>query len=191
LVQRHGYLSMALIDRTKGMPASTLYCKRFGGLRKAYRLIGYVERRWRRGITPSGRPMGLSDEEMLQALRLVWREHGRLTREVVSSSKTVPSISAYQLRFGSLSQAYRLIGFTPDAASVRARRSPLVVSDKCLLTQLGRLLQKHGRLSRRIIDEDEDAPTRGTLVRRFGSLQNAYRLVDYTPNSLLRRSRRA
>jgi len=38
----HGYLSSSLIDDAEGLPASTAYRSRFGGLVQAYRLAGYT-----------------------------------------------------------------------------------------------------------------------------------------------------
>jgi hypothetical protein len=119
---------------------------------------------------------------MLKALRKLWKKCGYLTRDIIKTSKSVPSLSAYYIRFGSMTRVYQLIGFTPESARLRARRSPRFASDEALLDGLGRLLQKRGRLSRRIIDEEKDFPARGTLVKRFGSLLNAFKLVDYTPD---------
>lgn len=41
LLKRHGYLSQELIDVDRSMPTSSTYANRFGGIRQAYRLIGY------------------------------------------------------------------------------------------------------------------------------------------------------
>jgi DNA invertase Pin-like site-specific DNA recombinase len=180
LLGRHGYLSVALIERNASVPSTILYTKRFGGLKQAYKLIGYTQSRWFRGLTPTGRPRGLSDGEMLEALRHLRETHGHLTRQIICASKRVPSISAYLLRFGTLRHAYKLIGFQSDCARTRAKRSRRYASDQVLLDGLRRLLEKHGRLSRKII-EGAGGPARGTLVRRFGSLHQAYELVGYTP----------
>jgi len=42
LRDRHGRLSGLLIDETEGMPSSAAYNARFGGLIRAYHLIGYT-----------------------------------------------------------------------------------------------------------------------------------------------------
>ncbi len=41
LYQRHGRISGILIDETEGMPSAGAYQSRFGGLIRAYRLVGY------------------------------------------------------------------------------------------------------------------------------------------------------
>jgi len=45
LYRKHGKLSGILIDDTEGMPSSAAYRSRFGGLVRAYRLIGYTPER--------------------------------------------------------------------------------------------------------------------------------------------------
>jgi DNA invertase Pin-like site-specific DNA recombinase len=182
LWSKHGYLTVALIESSNGVPCAALYRLRFGGLKRAYELIGYRPNRWKKGITRTGRPKGLSDDEMLEALRKLRKKCGYLTRDIITTSKSVPSLSAYYMRFGSMTRVYQLIGFTPESARLRARRSPRFASDEALLNGLGRLLQKRGRLSRKIIDEEKDFPARGTLVKRFGSLLKAFELVGYAPD---------
>lgn len=56
----------------------------------------------------------LSDEEMLDHLRLLFQERGYLSGLIIDESEHLPSSSAYQSRFGSLLRAYQLVGFTPD-----------------------------------------------------------------------------
>ena len=42
LYQRHGRISGILIDETEGMPSAGAYQERFGGLLRAYKLVGYT-----------------------------------------------------------------------------------------------------------------------------------------------------
>ena len=51
-----------------------------------------------------------SDEEMLDALRGLFRERGGLSAFVIDEAPNLPSSSAYRLRFGTLGRAYRLVG---------------------------------------------------------------------------------
>jgi DNA invertase Pin-like site-specific DNA recombinase len=57
------------------------------------------------------RTFNKSDEELLDALRSLLASKGRLSRCVVRDSAEVPSPSTYVYRFGSLQQAYELIGY--------------------------------------------------------------------------------
>jgi len=51
---------------------------------------------------------------MLDGLRDTLETHGFLSGIVINETSALPSISAYQSRFGSLLRAYKLVGFTPD-----------------------------------------------------------------------------
>src|SRR5579864_2019508 len=51
------------------------------------------------------------DAEMLDALRRLWRRRGRLSEQIINTAKNVPSSVAYQKHFGSLNEAYKLIGY--------------------------------------------------------------------------------
>jgi DNA invertase Pin-like site-specific DNA recombinase len=186
LLAKNGFLSAALIDRSRSAPSSAVYRLRFGGLKQVYRLINYKQRR-KRGTTRLGRPLGLSDEEMLSAIKNLWKQEGTLNRKIVRASKDVPSISAYYKRFGSMFSVYNRIGFTPDSARIRARRSPRFAADEVLIEGLRQVLRKRGRLSRRIIDTSDIGPSRGSLVKRFGSLLSAYRMAGYDPDSAQKR----
>lgn len=54
---------------------------------------------------------GLSNEEMLKRLRILLKKKGRLSRAIIGDAPGVPSPALYQFRFGSLRNAYRLIGY--------------------------------------------------------------------------------
>jgi len=59
------------------------------------------------------RSQRLSDEEMLEGLREVLRQHGRISGMIIDEAEGLPSSAAFQHRFGSLVTAYRLIGYDP------------------------------------------------------------------------------
>jgi DNA invertase Pin-like site-specific DNA recombinase len=186
LWKEHGHLTLNLIDHSSGIPSASSYHKRFGKVSRAFALIGYLKnapRCWRpRNAKKITRQ--LSDEEMLQKLRQLVHLHGHLQRAIIDEDESTPSVSAYQNRFGSLAQAYKLIGFTPrartfaSAREIRQRRS-----NYALLENLKQLLQKHGRLNRQIINAGGRAGS-GAYIRRFGSLTAAYSLIGYAPDWL-------
>nr|WP_273793857.1 recombinase family protein [Brucella anthropi] len=62
----------------------------------------------------NARSFRLSDEEMLQSLRDLYRRTGSLSGIVIDECDSMPSSSAYCSRFGSLLRAYSLVGFNPD-----------------------------------------------------------------------------
>jgi hypothetical protein len=50
--------------------------------------------------------------DMLDSLTALWCTNGVVSREVIDASPTAPSSNAYKNRFGSLTNAFRLVGFT-------------------------------------------------------------------------------
>ncbi|MDX3809866.1 MAG: recombinase family protein, partial [Bosea sp. (in: a-proteobacteria)] len=62
----------------------------------------------------NARSFRLSDSEMLQSLKELYQQKGLLSGIVIDECDGLPSSSAYSSRFGSLLQAYHLVGFTPD-----------------------------------------------------------------------------
>jgi DNA invertase Pin-like site-specific DNA recombinase len=55
----------------------------------------------------------LTDEEMLERLRGVLGQHGRICGMLIDEAEGLPSSAAFRGRFGSLVGAYRLIGYDP------------------------------------------------------------------------------
>ena len=62
----------------------------------------------------NARSFRLSDDEMLESLRALYRRRGLLSGIVIDECDDLPSSSTYSSRFGSLLRAYHLVGFTPD-----------------------------------------------------------------------------
>ncbi|WP_439397068.1 recombinase family protein [Bradyrhizobium sp. PMVTL-01] len=60
------------------------------------------------------RSFRLSNEEMLESLRVLYQQKGLLSGIIIDECDALPSSSAYSSRFGSLLRAYHLVGFTPD-----------------------------------------------------------------------------
>ena len=56
----------------------------------------------------------VSDEEMLERLKLLYQKFGYLSGIVIDECDEAPLSGAYRYRFGSLIRAYELIGFRPD-----------------------------------------------------------------------------
>src|SRR6202789_2774957 len=56
----------------------------------------------------------LSDQDLLEKLRELLRAQGQLSGILIDETEDMPSSSCYSSRFGSLTRAYSLIGWTPD-----------------------------------------------------------------------------
>lgn len=54
------------------------------------------------------------DEEMLKRLKHLFDRHGYLSGIIINESENMPTADSYCRRFGSLSRAYELVGFSPD-----------------------------------------------------------------------------
>jgi DNA invertase Pin-like site-specific DNA recombinase len=181
LFDRHGYLTRALIDDALWLPSSDAYFRRFGGLKTAFELIG-APYRFGKGCTKSGRPRNLSNDEMLDVLKQLWKERGHLTEEIMRTNLMTPHASAYFTRFGSLRRAYELIGFMPPRERPTPPRITRGTSNEVILASLRDLLLLHGRLSKSIIDGSNIGVSHGTIAYHFGGLLQAYKLIGYMSN---------
>lgn len=70
------------------------------------------------------RSQKLSDEEMLEKLRALLSQHGRISGILIDEAEGLPSSTAFRHRFGTLVSAYRLIGYDPgiDFAFIEENR---------------------------------------------------------------------
>jgi DNA invertase Pin-like site-specific DNA recombinase len=71
-----------------------------------------------------GRTVNKSDQELLDALRVLLAEKGRLSLQIIKNSTNAASPSTYRKRFGSLRRAYELIeyGRAADFGPIDLRR---------------------------------------------------------------------
>jgi DNA invertase Pin-like site-specific DNA recombinase len=63
----------------------------------------------------------LTDEDMIERLRRVHAQHGKLNTRIIDQSRLCPSITAYYRRFGGLLNVYTRLGY--DAPKQRAHHS--------------------------------------------------------------------
>lgn len=56
----------------------------------------------------------LSDDEMLERLKILLKEKGKLSGIIIDEAENCPSSSAYSSRFGSLLNTYTLINYKPE-----------------------------------------------------------------------------
>jgi hypothetical protein len=80
------------------------------------------------------RTINKSDEELLEALRRLLAQKGRLSLRLVKESPDVPSPSTYRLRFGSLRKAYELTGYghPEQFGSIDLRRRTQALRDELI-----------------------------------------------------------
>ncbi len=59
----------------------------------------------------------LTEEQLLERLRLVLKEHGKLTSDIIQQSRLCPSAHTYYIRFGGLLPAYAQLGYEASQQS--------------------------------------------------------------------------
>ena len=170
LLRKHGFLTPRLINNTPGVPTVPTYARWFGGLREVYKRVGYEDKKH-----------PLSNEELLAKLRELFKKNRKLTEEIIDKAPSMPWGATYRRRFGSLSQAYQLAGFTPRPDSQLAKTvATRAQSNEQLLMFLRELLRARGCLSAKIIAETKGIPCPNTYYDRFGGLARAYELIGYS-----------
>jgi DNA invertase Pin-like site-specific DNA recombinase len=90
--------------------------------------------------TFSHQTMHRTDEGLLDGLRCLWTKHGSLSERLLNVTSDLPSIAAYRHRFGSLTQAFELIGYVGRRKiGMNARKETLQLRDDLIarLTRLG------------------------------------------------------
>lgn len=116
IFRAHGAISARLIRQTDGLPGPGVYLARLGAIRAWYAAIGATYR----GSATINRPR-LSLEEALERLRTLYGRAGFLSIALINDTPDVPSAATYIRKFGSMSQAYALVGFVQAPFSVCAR----------------------------------------------------------------------
>jgi DNA invertase Pin-like site-specific DNA recombinase len=87
----------------------------------------------------------VSHEEILRGLRRVLRREGRLSAAIIDKAPELPSANTVGLRFGTLTQAYEAMGYTPDPRyRFHALERSLVPRRAALQQELLAVLQANG-----------------------------------------------
>lgn len=79
-------------------------------------LIDMASFRAARKIINNTNAKRLNSEEMLVRLRSCLAKHGNLTTDIIDDAQELPCSRTYQDRFGSIEQAYKLIGYSSGRA---------------------------------------------------------------------------
>lgn len=138
----------------------------------------------------SGR--GVTDELLLDELRAILTEHGRLDIRLIQATPGVHGIHVFRRRFGSLISAYARAGhelsFRQRAAremieaNATGRLRRHTMSDAALIDGVRNLLAREGRLTTHLIDEDPGLPSATTCLERLGPAARLYERVGYAPS---------
>jgi DNA invertase Pin-like site-specific DNA recombinase len=82
-----------------------------------------------------------SDHELLDRLRRLWKKRGIINQTIIDRSRSLPSVSAFRCRFGSLRKAYELIGY--QMAPRYRYRGDLSSRTRALREDFVRSVQQH------------------------------------------------
>jgi len=131
-----------------------------------------------------------SDERIIKSLQSLLAEKGRLSQVLINGLKGGPSADTVVNHFGSLTAAYRAVGYEPPA------RPPFGMnakhwSVKAVLSELQRLYHTEGFVSARLIDGCSGLPSSWYIRSYFGSLAEALRQAGVPVSTHTEQLRRA
>ena len=92
-----------------------------------------------------------TNDRVLDALRALRAEKGRLSQKLISKAKDVPSTQTFWRRFGGLRNAYQLIGYSGILSSpaITATRQRMAVIRNTLLGEIVKAFPKHVCIARK------------------------------------------
>jgi DNA invertase Pin-like site-specific DNA recombinase len=137
---------------------------------------------------------GATDEQLLEELRIVLRDRGRLSGPLVNAHPGAHCADIYKRRFGSLERAFNLVGYQSSkrqlAASAQARRHrpdtfrprPQLIDAEQAVEGLRLHYARLGWVSSNTIDSDPDLPTAEWYRLKFGGMAGVYALLGYEPS---------
>lgn len=139
IYDREGYLSRALIDLDADLPSAQCVRKHVGSLAEAYAFIGLGETvpgeyqrlsisrradaRTGKSLKRRGGVLSWTERLILERLGEVLKANGFLSTALIEETRSLPSISTIVNHFGTLSQAYRAVGWNVSKAELFALRS--------------------------------------------------------------------
>ncbi|WP_137751602.1 recombinase family protein [Sphingopyxis sp. L1A2A] len=142
LHDRLGYVNEHIINEHPDVPSCSVLQRHFGKLTEAYRLAGIPfgrtelqrmgHERWmakRAGETPRETiarrwpelASRFSDDDLLECLRRLQKEHGYVTAQIIRDDELSPTPQLFTTRFGSLLNAYASAGLENRRSKIWSR----------------------------------------------------------------------
>ena len=131
-----------------------------------------------------------SDDRIIKSLQSLLAEKGRLSQVLINGLKGGPSADTVVNHFGSLTAAYRAVGYEPPARPPFGMNSKHW-SVKAVLSELQRLYHTEGFVSARLIDGCSGLPSSWYIRSYFGSLAEALRQAGVPVSTHTEQLRRA
>lgn len=162
-------LTLKDIEKYPSMQCGSVYIKRFGGIKKAYELIGYDYKEFNN--IQLEKDMLLKLKELSEILG-----HSPSTYDLNEYSQKYSefySASTYDRHFGNISNALLKVGLNITSSSKTRRMS----KDQMIL-KLREIYKETGRYpDQLVLNSNPDYPNYGTYVSRFGSWENAFKMA--------------
>lgn len=111
-------------------------------------------------------------EEMLEQLKKLYDDHGRITRNIIRSKRVCPSVGAYAKEFGDMKIALQLAGINYAENQDKVLQD-LNLSKEFLTSELVRFNNEIGYPTIRGLDANKDYPSSGVFLNVFWSIKSA------------------
>lgn len=118
----------------------------------------------------------ISDRKLLGDLRKLLEKKGYLSHRLIKTTPWMAHSKTYQNHFGSLQVAYQLVGYT-SPSWVWNRITTVKLTEEEMLQGLKRCHDNHGYLNAKLINAERGIPSVDFYKKKFGSLEEAYRLA--------------
>jgi len=98
----------------------------------------------------SDRDRHFTDEDLLDRLRVLLKQHGRLSGLIINEAADMPSAMTYSHRFQTLRRAYELVGYTParDYSYLAVNRALRIFYEKHIMQIISQLSTAGARMNR-------------------------------------------
>lgn len=170
------------------LPSNNTYIKHFGSFKNALIIAGLFDLRKDKHQFCNT----YTDEEMLDNLREYMKSKDRIpVHSIIKKELSNPSISAYEKRFYSIFNAFKMIGYDYNAQ----KEQDLIELEHDMLFKYKLLKERLGRVpSSRDIDyyckNDKSIYSMSSYEFHFGSLYELQTLCDFTPTVIGRNKSR-
>jgi len=162
--EENGFCTPRHFNAMEDTCSSSTVMRRFGSWTAAKEEAGIEEDLSKH----TGRKKLYEDEDVLSDIReCAERNDGKATVALLGKEKDLVAPSVAVERFGSWSNAKKEAGLDTDERSSNHR--PQKYSDEDYLELLRKCEEKHGKVTQRKFDNDEDLPSSGAVAARFGS----------------------
>ncbi|PHY14154.1 recombinase family protein [Caulobacter sp. B11] len=118
----------------------------------------------------------IDDRRLLRDLRKLYEKHGRLSGRLIKAAPQMAHPKTYQNHFGSLEEAYRLVGYeTPNW--IWNRINTVRQTPEEILRALKQCYDDRGYINAKLINAERGVPSVEYLKKAFGSLPETYRMA--------------